>query len=250
MRLAVAGGTGAVGHLLVAAARAAGHDAVVLSRSVGVDLITGQGLADRLAGADVVVDVASGGGLSTRSAVAFFGTTTRTLLDAERAAGVPHHVALSIIGATRAPSGHYAGKAVQERLVAASGGRWTILRTTQFHEFARQTGSRVAIGGLVVVPAMRSQPISAAEVAAEPMRLAEGPPLGNADDLAGPREEDMPDLVRRYLAATGRRDRVLRVALPGQMGRAMRNGALLPSDGTRLGAVTFDQWLVGETGSR
>jgi len=242
----VAGGTGAVGRHVVVAARAAGHDTVVLSRSTGVDLLTGEGLSGRLAGVDTVIDVTSGGGLSTKGAVSFFAATTRRLLEAERAAGVAHHVALSIIGATRAPSGHYAGKTVQEKLVTASGETWTILRTTQFHEFARQTASRAAVAGVVVAPAMRSQPIAAVEVAAELLSLAEGSPAGVAPDLAGPGEEDMADLVRRYLAATGRRGRVLRVPLPGVMGRAMRDGTLLPSPGTRLASTTFDEWLAGE----
>jgi uncharacterized protein YbjT (DUF2867 family) len=243
-KIAVAGGTGVVGRHVVAAARAAGHETVVLSRSAGVDLMTADGLAGRLAGVGTVIDVSSIASLSTRASIRFFGTVTGNLLQAERAAGVSHHVALSIIGAAKAPSGHYAGKAVQEQKIMDSGGGWSILRTTQFHEFARQIAERGAVAGLQIVPAMRCQPIAAAEVAAELIRIAEGQPHGLQPDLAGPREEDMPDLVRRYLSATGTRKPVVPVVPPGSLGRAMRGGGLLPAPGARLGTETFSQWLA------
>ena len=243
MKIAVAGGTGVVGRHVVTAARAAGHESLALSRSTGDDLMTADGLAGRLAGVGAVIDVSSTPSLSGRAAIRFFGTVTDNLIAAERAAGVPHHVALSIIGATKAPSGLYAGKVVQEQKVMSSGGIWSILRTTQFHEFAMQTTERLAFGGLQIVPAMRCQPIAAADL----VRIAEGPPCGLETDLAGPREEDMPDLVRRYLKATGKTKPVLRLALPGLLGRAMRDGGLLPAPGARLGTHTFDQWLAAET---
>jgi uncharacterized protein YbjT (DUF2867 family) len=246
MRIAVAGGTGTVGRHVVTAVAAAGHDPVVLSRSAGVDLVSGDGLAARLAGVRAVIDVSSTPSLSTRGAVRFFRAVTANLLAAERAAGIPHHVALSIIGAPAANSGHYAGKAVQEDLVGNSGGGWSLLRTTQFHEFARQSAERGSVAGLCLVPAMRCQPVAAAEVAAELVRVAAGAPRGLAPDLAGPREESLPELVRRYLRAAGSRHPVLRVSLPGPLGRAMRDGSLLPASGARLAGVTFDQWLAAQ----
>lgn len=244
MKIAIAGGTGVVGRHVVAAARAAGHEPLVLSRSTGADLMTADGLAGRLAGAAAVIDVSSTTSLSSKVAARFFGTVTDNLIAAEREAGVPHHVALSIIGATKAPSGHYAGKAVQEQKVMDSGATWSILRTTQFHEFARQMTERLAFGGLQLAPAMRCQPIAAAEVAADLIRIAEGPPLGLETDLAGPREEDMPEMVRRYLKATGKTRPVLRLALPGAFSRSLRDGGALPGPGARLAAQTFDQWLA------
>jgi uncharacterized protein YbjT (DUF2867 family) len=242
--IAVAGGTGVVGRHVVTAARAAGHDALALSRSSGVDLTRPDGLAERLAGVGAVIDVSSTPSLSSRAAARFFAAVTASLLAAERAAGVPHHVALSIIGAAAVNSGHYAGKAVQEQEVMRSGDGWSLLRTTQFHEFAQQTAARGAVAGVAVVPALRCQPVAAAEVGRELVRIAAGDPRGLAPDLAGPREENLPDLVRRYLRATGKRRPVLRVTLPGALGQAMRDGGLLPAPGTRLATLTFDQWLA------
>lgn len=243
MRVAVAGGTGVVGRPTVAALDAAGHETVVLSRSRGVDVLAGTGLAAALAGCDAVIDVTSIQTTSGRASVAFFGGVTRALLSAERDAGVPHHVALSIIGAVEAPSAYYAGKALQEQLVRESGAGWSILRASQFHEFAGQlVGERD--GRIQLVPAMRSQPIAAREVGQALAGIATTAPRGLDRDLAGPRPEDMPDLVRRYLAATGRRGRVVTVPLPGRWGRALRDGTLLPGPDARLGRQTFAEWLA------
>ncbi len=247
MRIAIAGGTGTVGRHVVTAARAAGHDPLVLSRAAGVDLMTATGLAGRLDGVDAVIDVSGTGSLSARQAIRFFGTVTSNLLAAERAAGVPRHVALSITGAAKANCGYYAGKAIQEQKVMDSGTGWSMLRTAQFHEFAAQTVNRGTVVGIQIVPAMRCQPIAASEVAAELIRIAEGAPHGLEPDLAGPREEDMPDLVRRSLNATGKRRPVLRVTVPGAIGKVMRDGGLLPAPGTRLGTQTFGQWLAAAT---
>jgi uncharacterized protein YbjT (DUF2867 family) len=243
MKIAIAGASGTIGRLVSTAARAAGHEAVPLSRKSGVDLTSAEGLAQRLVGVDTVIDVTSTGSLSARVSVAFFTSVAENLLTAERTAGTPHHIALSIIGAAHADSGYYAGKAAQERAVMNSAGGWSLLRTTQFHEFAEQTVNRGSVAGIQIVPAMRCQPISAAEVAAELVRMATLDPVGLSPELAGPLEEDMPDMVRRYLKARRIRRPVLRVALPGAMGTAMRNGGLLPMKGTRRGTQTFQQWL-------
>ncbi|GAA1728003.1 SDR family oxidoreductase [Microbacterium paludicola] len=242
-RMAIAGGTGVVGRLVVEAARGAGHDTVVLARAAGVDLVTGTGVSEALAGADVVIDVSSTTTLSAQRSVQFFEAATRTLLAAEREAGVGHHVALSIVGAAGAPTGYYAGKAAQERLVMASGGRWSILRATQFHEFAAQMVQRGAMLGMVAVPRMLSQPVAAAAVADELVAIAEGAPRGLADDLAGPQVERMADMVRRYLRRTGRRAPVVELRLPGAMGRASADGGLLAGASAKLATETFEQWL-------
>jgi uncharacterized protein YbjT (DUF2867 family) len=244
MRIAIAGGTGAVGRHVVRAAEAAGHEVVVLSRATGVDLTAGTGLAARIAGCDAVIDVASVGTLSARVSRDFFRTTTAHLLAAEREVGIGHHIALSIVGAAAIDAAYYAGKAEQERLVMASGDRWSILRATQFHEFARQMTERGRMLGAYVVPKMLSQPVAAAEVAAALVEIARGAPRGLDRDLAGPRVERMADMVRRYLRSTGAPGRVLEVRLPGRMGAASANGGILPGPNARLGVETFDQWLT------
>lgn len=253
MKIAIAGATGAVGQHLVAIAAAAGHEVLPLTRSSGDDLYRPSGLERRLHGVDSVVDVSGTSSLSARASRAFFSTVTENLLAAERVAGVEHHIALSIVGAAAAPSGYYAGKALQEQIVARSGARWSMLRTTQFHEFAMQTVHRGAMLGAFIAPNLRSQPLAAADAAAELLRIAEGAPCGLVPDLAGPREEFMPDLVRRYARATGRRNPVVSVTLPGASGRAMRTGGLLAQHDARRTTETFEHWLeriVAETHRR
>lgn len=248
MRIAVAGGTGTVGQHVVEQATRAGHEVVVLSRSNGVDLVAGDGVRAAIEGADAVIDVASIQTLSARASREFFGTVTENLLAAARGADV-HHVALSIVGAAQAPHGYYAGKFLQEQRVAASAGHWSILRVTQFHEFAVQVLAQAKVLGAHLVPRMRSQPVAASEVAAALIQIVESGAHGNGPDLAGPREERMADLVRSYLRKTGSPERVLEVRLPGALGAAMAQGGLLPGPGARLGSQTFDDWLAQYGGS-
>lgn len=244
MRIAVAGGTGVVGSHVLAALKERGHETVTLSRSTGVDLMSSDGLEQALQGADAVVDVTSTGAQSSKASVRFFGTVTRNLLTAEKRAGVPHHVALSIVGAAKADSGYYAGKAAQERAVMALPGGWTILRATQFHEFAQQMTTRAAFGPLQLAPVARCQPIAAAEVGEALAEIAVGEPRGLDRDLAGPREEQMTRMIRAYLAATGARRLVVNLTMPGAMGKGMRDGSILPGPDARLGTQTFDEWLA------
>ena len=238
----MAGGTGAVGRPTVAAAEAAGHEVIVLARSTGVDVRSGASLTGALDGIDVVIDVTSIGTLSTGKAVAFFRDATTHLLETSEAAGVRHVIALSIIGARGVDSGYYAGKTVQEELVEQARIGWTILRASQFHEFAAQR-ARQRVLGTVIAPKMRSQPIAASEVAAVLVEIAMGDPRGLDRDLAGPQEENMADMIRRYLAAIGDRARVQEVAIPGDMGKVSSSGGLLAGPDARLGAQTFEDWL-------
>lgn len=239
MRIAIAGGTGTVGAHAVRLAGAAGHDVVVLSRRSGVDLVTGRGLD--LAGVDAVIDASGTSTASASKATAFFEAVTANLQRAERAAGVGHHVALSIVGAAGVARGYYAGKAAQERAVAGGSVPWTVLRTTQFFEFAEQAS--VPVAGWRIVPAMRSQPVAAASVAARLLRLAEQGPVGDAPDLAGPREMRVAELARAVFAVRGRPVRVVEVRIPGGFGRALREGAVLPGPGAELDTVTLEGWL-------
>lgn len=239
MKIAVAGGTGAVGKHVVQAAESAGHDVLVLSRAKGVDLETGVGL--NFAGVDVVIDVSGTQTTSAKRSREFFGRTTANLLRAGRAAGVKHHIALSIVGAAGSPFGYYAGKALQEQLVAAAEVPWTILRATQFFDFAHQVATKV--GPLVLVPAMRSQPLAAEDVAARLVELAESNPEGNTRDLAGPHEERMVELTRAWRAKKSERGRVTEFPLPGGFGSALKQGKILPGPDAQLTTQTFAEWL-------
>ena len=183
------------------------------------------GSAAALDGVQVVIDVASTQTLKDEQSRAFFGAVTRTLLAAEVGAGVTHHVALSIVGVDKAPYGYYAGKVLQEQLIAAGPVPWTILRATQFHEFARQIFGSVRLGPLVLIPAMRSSRSPPTRSRNAWSSSPFGRPSGRVSDLAGPRVERMADLARRYARAAGRRGRVLEVRLPGAYGTAMRDEA-------------------------
>lgn len=243
MRIAVAGGTGRVGRYVVEAARARGHEAVVIARARGIDVRTGAGLDAALEGADAVVDALSVTTLSGEESVDFFRTTTETLLAAQARAGIDHHLALSIVAIEKAPIGYYAGKMAQEQLVTAGSVPWTILRATQFHEFAAQMYQRAKIGPFHVAPLMRTQPVAAREVGQRLIELAEAGPGGRAPDFAGPREEQLPRMIRAYARSQGSRAWLPAIALPGEMGRAQRNGSLLPGPGASLGLQPFDEWL-------
>lgn len=244
MRIAVAGGTGTVGHHVVAVAEEHGHEVVVLSRSRGVDLVAGTGLDAVLHGVDAVVDVASVMTQSSEEAVAFFRAVTTNLLAAEARVGVGHHVALSIVGIDGAPVGHYAGKVAQEELVTAGPVPWTLLRATQFHEFAGQLHGQLGFGPVHAIPVMRSQPVAAREVAERLVALAEAGPSGRVADLGGPEILRMTDMARSYARATGRGGVVLPVLLPGRLGRAFRDGTLLPGPEADRGVQTFDRWIA------
>ncbi|MEZ3161128.1 SDR family oxidoreductase [Microbacterium sp. BWT-B31] len=245
MRFAIAGGTGRVGAHVVAVAEERGHEVVVLTRRTGVDVRSGTGIAEAIEAAHAVIDVLSISTQSAHASTAFFTETTRALLAAERAAGVPHHVALSIVGIDRASSyGYYTGKIAQERLVESGDVPWTILRATQFHEFSGQIYAAAKAGPLHLAPRMRTQPIAAREVAERLVDLAEAGPAGRVPDLAGPREESLVDMVRTYARATGHRGWIPSLPLPGAAGRAMREGALLPGRDAQLGKQTFAEWIA------
>jgi uncharacterized protein YbjT (DUF2867 family) len=243
MKIAVAGGTGLTGRHVVEIARERGHDVVALSRSGGVDLVTGAGLNRALIGADAVIDVSNVSSLKTDVSVSFFAGATRNMLGAERRAGVTHHLALSIVGVDAAPEGYYAGKVSQERLIEAGDVPWTILRATQFHEFAALMFDRAKVGPLHAAPRARTQPIAVREVAEHLVDLAEAGPGGRVAELAGPREESLARMVRAYARAIGHHGRLPEISLPGAMGRAQRDGSLLPRPGAILGTQTFDEWI-------
>ncbi|WP_350353125.1 NAD(P)H-binding protein [Microbacterium sp. A8/3-1] len=244
MKIAVAGGTGVVGRHTVEAVRAAGHDAVVLSRSHGVDLVTGAGLDAALTDVDAVIDVASIETLKAAEAIEFFTAATGNLVSAAADAGVAHIVLLSIVGIDRIPYDYYAGKVAQEKVIEASRVPWTIQRATQFHEFAAQMFARAKVGPLHVAPNARTQPIAAREVGERLADLAVGAPQGRVPDLAGPREERLADMIRAYARGQGYRGWIPALNVPGPQMAGMRAGDALPGPDAVLGRQTFDEWLA------
>ncbi|MFD3379116.1 MULTISPECIES: SDR family oxidoreductase [unclassified Streptomyces] len=244
MRIAVAGGTGMVGRYVVDELVAAGHEPVVLARSRGVDLVSGAGLDAAMTGVEAVVDVSNLQTTSAKKSISFFESTGRNLLAAGARVGVRHHVLLSIVGLERVGLGYYQGKLRQEEVVAKEGATpWTALRATQFLEFPQQVLDRMP-GPLALVPRMRTQPVAAREVAQHLARLVLGPPQGMAPELAGPRVEELVDMVRKLLRAGGRRRLLVPVTLPGAVGRAMKSGGNLPTGPGSRGTQTFDEWLT------
>jgi hypothetical protein len=215
---------------------------VVLARSAGVDLVTGEGLATALRGAGAVVDATNVRTGNAEAAARFFEATSRTLIRAAADAGVRHIVALSIIGIDLIPLGYYQGKVRQERVLAESRVPVSILRAAQFHEFPGQYLSRVS-GRLVIVPWWAVQPVAAREVGAALAGIAAGAPVPMTE-ITGPRAERMADLVRQ--AAGGARRRVVQLPLPGRAGRAMARGASLPHGPGLRGTQTFADWLAAQ----
>ncbi|GAB3893323.1 NAD(P)H-binding protein [Kibdelosporangium lantanae] len=243
MRVAVAGGTGLVGRMVVRDLERAGHVPVVLSRSGGVDLTTGKGLVGALRGSAAIIDVSNQNLIGRKAAVGFFETAARHLLDAGVEAGAGHVVTLSIVGVDDVDMGYYYGKRRQEELVSTGPLPWTILRATQFHEFPEPLLDH-ARGPVAVVPRMLSRPVAAAEVAAELVQLVGKPAGGYVRPIAGPEELQMADMAKRVARARGYRKLVLPVRLPGRVGRAMTGGALLPKGPYVEGRQTFAEHLA------
>ncbi|MFC4907662.1 SDR family oxidoreductase [Actinomadura gamaensis] len=244
MRIAVAGATGNIGALTVALLQKDGHDVVSISRSLGVDLSTGEGLDAALAGVEAVVDATNLTATDRDEAVASFGAATRNLLAAEERAGVRHHVLLSIAGVGRVDgNAHYAGKREQERLVSAGTVPWTIVPATQFHDFAAMVAAWTEQDGVATIAPLLVQPIAPADVAAVLAEVATGAPQGRHRDIAGPDPQDLVDMARRTHRALGR-DVKLVPTWSGLFGPEMAGNVLLPGDDARIMPTTFEAWLA------
>jgi uncharacterized protein YbjT (DUF2867 family) len=244
VRIAVAGATGNIGRLAVAALEKEGHDVVGISRSLGVDLSTGAGLDEALVGVDAVIDVTNAPPLDDAATVAHFSNTTSILLAAEARAGVTHHVLLSIVGVDRvAGNGHYAGKRAQERLVAAGPVPWTIVPATQFHDFAAMVADWTETDGVSAIAPLLIQPVAPADVADVLVEVALGAPQERHPDLAGPDTHDLVDMARRTHAARGRTV-TLAPTWSGLFGAEMAGSVLLPGEDARIAPTTFEEWLA------
>jgi uncharacterized protein YbjT (DUF2867 family) len=251
MRIAICGGTGVLGRHVVAEARSRGWEVASLSRSSGVDLVTGDGLDAALHGAEAAIDVTNVMTVRRGPAVRFFEATARNLQAAARREGVPHLVVVSIVGVDRMGGfGYYGAKVTQERLHLDGPVDTTVLRATQFHEFPGQILSRSTLGPVAIVPGLRVQTVAARAVAAALIEAtAAGPFRGRLPDVAGPGPaRHLPALARVVLERQGRRSTVLALRVPGAMGRAVRDGALLPAADGALTGPTFEEWLMGPDG--
>ncbi len=245
MRIAVAGATGNIGARTVAALERGGHDVVRISRSLGVDLLTGDGLDAALTGVDAVIDAISSPPVDPDETREYFATTTTNLLDAEQRAGVGHHVLLSIVGIHKIDGGtaHYEGKREQERLIEAGRVPWTIVPAAQFFDFAAMAASWTEQDGVAIIAPLLVQPIAPDDIAAVLAEVAAGPPQGRYVDVVGPEPQDLVDMARRTHAVLGRSVKLV-PSWSGPLGEEMAGNVLLPGDGARIAPTTFDEWLA------
>lgn len=244
LKIVVLGGSGLIGRQVVQNLRQLGHDAVSASPSTGVNALTGEGLAGALQGAQVVVDVTNSPSFEDQAVLEFFTTSGRNLLAAEIVAGVRQHVALSVVGLERVPSsGYFRAKLAQEKLIAASGVPYTIVRATQFFEFVKSIAGAAAEGQTIRLPAARMQPIAAADVAALLTDAVVGAPVRGIVEIAGPEPIGQDDLVRTYLRGTNDPRTVVTDPHAKYFGAEVDDRSLVPSGVPRLGALRFEDWL-------
>jgi uncharacterized protein YbjT (DUF2867 family) len=245
MKIVVIGGTGLIGSKVVSKLREHGHGAVPASPRLGVNTITGEGLAGALEGTSVVVDVSNSPSFEDKAVLAFFTTSTRNLLAAEAAAGVGHHVALSIVGIDRSPDvGYFRAKIAQEQLIEAGPTPYSIVRATQFFEFVDGIADAATIGDEVHMAPVAFQPIAAADVAAAVADVAMNPPLNGRLAIAGPERLRFDEVIRRRLSA--RRD-LRQVVVDPQapyFGSVPGEQSLVPLNGAQLGKIRFEDWLT------
>jgi uncharacterized protein YbjT (DUF2867 family) len=241
MKIVVIGGSGLIGKKLIPLLR--GHQAVSASPSSGVNSLTGEGLAQALAGANVVVDVSNSPSWKDDAVMAFFDTSTRNLLAAEQAAGVGHHVALSVVGADRMPeSGYMRAKVNQESLIKAGGVPYSIVRATQFFEFLGGIADSGAEGDTVRLSTAPMQPMAADDVAAALADVAVGAPLNTTVEVAGPEALPIAEFVGRFLAASGDTRTVFADPQATYYGAVMGSRGLAPGANPRLGPTRFEEW--------
>ena len=244
MKIVVIGGSGLIGKKVVKNLRQQGHEVVAASPSSGVNTVTGEGLAQALAGAQVVVDVANAPSWEDKAVLAFFETSGRNLLAGEAAAGVGHHVALSVVGTDRLlASGYFRAKMAQENLIKASPIPYTIVRATQFFEFVGGIAQSATEGQTVRLPPVLMQPIASDDVAAVMADVALAEPLNGTFDLAGPEPIRQDDLVRQFLNATGDARKVITDASALYYGINVNDQSLIPGENPRLGTTRFSDWL-------
>src|SRR6266481_2939074 len=248
MKIVIVGGTGLIGSKLVNQLRERGHEAVAAAPNTGVNSITGEGLADALKGASAVVAVTNSPSWEDAAVLKFFETSTRNLLANEAAAGVGHHVALSVVGTERLlESGFFRAKLAQENLIKGSSIPYTIVRATQFFEFVKQIADFSTVGNQVRLPPALFQPMAADDVASAMARIATNSPVNGTVEIGGPEQFRLDELARRDLAARQDPREVISDPRAGYVGIAVSERTLVPNDDAQLGEAHFEDWLHQST---
>jgi uncharacterized protein YbjT (DUF2867 family) len=244
MKIVVIGGTGLIGSKTVTILRQGGHEVVAASPRSGINTVTGEGLKEAMAGTQVVVDLANSPSFEDKAVLEFFETSGRNLLAAEAAAGVRHHVALSIVGTDRTPdNGYFRAKVAQEKLIEASGIPYTIIRATQFLEFLGVIAASSAEGNKVRLSPGLFQPIAANDVAAIVADVAQAAPRNGIVEIAGPERAPFNEIIARYLKAVGDQREVVRDTEARYFGGKVEEHSLVPLGEARLGRIGLDEWL-------
>jgi uncharacterized protein YbjT (DUF2867 family) len=251
MKIVVIGGTGLIGTKLVNKLRERGHEALAASPSSGVNTITGEGLAEALAGAQVVVDVSNSPSWEDKAVLEFFETSSRNLLAAEAAAGVTHHVALSVVGTERLlQGGFFRAKMAQEELIQASNIPYTIVRSTQFFEFVNGIAQSATDGQMVRLSPVLIQPIVSDDVAAALAEVTLGAPVNGTIEIAGPERLRLDELIRRFLHAKQDARQVVTDVHARYFDIELNDQSLTPGDNARIGPTRFDDWLSRSAAQR
>jgi len=251
MKIVVIGGTGLIGKKVVNNLRHRGREVVAASPSTGVNTFTNQGLTEALTGAQVVVDVANAPSWEDKAVMEFFQTSGHNCLAAEKAAGVRHHIALSIVGADRLPAnGYLRAKVAQENLIKASGIPFTIVRSTQFFEFAKGIIQSATEGRTIRLSPAFIQPIAADDVAAALTGFALSEPLNGIVEIAGPEPIRMDEFAQRFLSATRDPRKVMTDAHALYFGTELKDHSLTPAKNARLAPTRFEEWLSHSTAQK
>ena len=244
MKIIVIGGTGLIGSKTIPILRQHGHDVIAASPKSGVNTITGEGLKEAMAGTEVVIDLANSPSFEDRAVLEFFETSGRNLLAAEKAAGVKHHVALSIVGTDRtAENGYFRAKVAQEKLIEKAGVPYTIIRATQFMEFIPAIAASSAAGNVIRLSGGLFQPIASDDVAANVADVALAPPRNGIVEIAGPERQPFNEIVARYLRAVGDTREVVRDPEALYFGGRVEQHSLVPLGEARLGRIGLDEWI-------
>ncbi|WP_426387637.1 SDR family oxidoreductase [Sphingobium sp. R-21] len=248
MKIVIIGGTGLIGRPLVGLLRAKGHDVVAASPSMGIDALTGAGLAQALEGAAVVVDVSNAPSFEDAAAFTFFRGTTANLLETARDAGVRHLIALSVVGTDRLQaSGYFRAKLAQEQLIAAGGVPYTIVRATQFFEFLSTIADGYTQGGAVRLPGIALQPVAAADVSALLAEIATATPVDGIIEVAGPERAPLAQFTASWLGARDDTRRIIVTDARDYFGAPADDRTLIPDEGARIAPTRFDAWLTAQS---